>query len=332
MLSICVSLLCNGALADHVRFDNENHLQGELKRLERGELYFKTAGTDTISIEWNHVDALSSTQQLEIELDDGTLYYGTLAATGHVGEVEVQQQAGAIALNMSSIVKMTQIEDEFRERFDGSISAGVNLTQANNYESYNLGIDLDYVTRKYVSSLDISSRINQSDQTNKAEQSDLSVRSSRRLRNRWYTGGLLTLDRNEELGIDLRSSIGITVGKSVVHNNSQNLHIDGGLLYTEEKISGYNQNNESEEAFIGLSWDVFRYDEPEFDLSTRLVAIPSISESGRTRARLDVTLRWEMIEDLYWRLSFQGSYDNQPPGEDASTTDYSVVSGLAYDF
>ena len=39
-----------------------------------------------------------------------------------------------------------------------------------------------------------------------------------------------------------------------------------------------------------------------------------------------------MIEDLYWRLSFQGSYDNQPPGEDASTTDYSVVSGLAYDF
>jgi hypothetical protein len=227
---------------------------------------------------------------------------------------------------------MTQIEDEFRERFDGSISAGVNLTQANNYQSYNLGIDLDYVTRKYVSSLDISSRINQSDQTDKAEQSDLSVRSSRRLRNRWYTGGLLTLDRNEELGIDLRSSIGITVGKSVVHNNSQNLHIDGGLLYTEEKISGSNQNNESEEAFIGLSWDVFRYDEPEFDLSTRLVAIPSISESGRTRARLDVTLRWEMIEDLYWRLSFQGSYDNQPPGEDASSTDYSVVSGLAYDF
>ena len=55
-------------------------------------------------------------------------------------------------------------------------------------------------------------------------------------------------------------------------------------------------------------------------------------QGERTRARLDVTLRWEMIEDLYWRLSFQGSYDNQPPGEDASTTDYSVVSGLAYDF
>lgn len=180
--------------------------------------------------------------------------------------------------------------------FDGSISAGVNLTGADDYESYNFGLDMTYTTKKYVSSLNASSRFNRSADTPESEQSNLNIRSSRRLKNRWYTGGLLIFDRNEELGIDLRSSIGVTVGKSVRHTNSQILHIDGGLL-----------------------------------LSTSLVAIPSISESGRVRAELDVTLKWEIIDDLYWQLSFQGSYDNEPPSVDASTTDYSVISGLAYD-
>jgi hypothetical protein len=39
------------------------------------------------------------------------------------------------------------------------------------------------------------------------------------------------------------------------------------------------------------------------DLSARLKAFPSITESGRTRAQLDLSLRWEVITDLFWDLS-----------------------------
>ena len=329
----CIGLLLLGAnaLAGEVRFDGQNHLLGEFKRIERGMLYFKTPGTDTISIEWDHVDSLSSPKNLEIELDDGQILYGSIEAAAIKGHISIRQADSTESLPTMKVVRATEIEDDFRERFDGSISAGVNLAGANDYESYNFGLDMTYTTKKYASSVNASSHANRSADTSKSEQSNLNIRSSRRLKNRWYTGGLLIFDRNEELGIDLRSSIGVTVGKSVRHTNSQILHIDGGLLYTQEEITGSLDKNDSQEAFLGLGWEVFRYDEPELDLSTSLVAIPSLSESGRVRAELDVTLKWEIIDDLYWQLSFQGSYDNEPPSVDASTTDYSVISGLAYD-
>ena len=326
-----LALLCTEALAGQVQFDGQNSLQGELKRLERGMLYFKTPATDTISIEWDNVDSLSSPKNLEIELDDGRILYGSVEAAEAQGQISIRQADGTESLPMASVVRLTEIEDEFRARFDGSISAGVNLTGANDYESYNFGLDTTYTTKNYVSSLNASSRANRSADTAKSEQSNLNIRSSRRLKNRWYTGGLLIFDRNEELGIDLRSSIGVTVGKSVRHTNSQILHLDGGFLYSQEEITGSPDKNDSQEAFLGLGWEIFRYDDPELDLSTSLVAIPSLSESGRVRAELDVTLKWEIIDDLYWQLSFQGSYDNEPPSVDASTTDYSVISGLAYD-
>ena len=330
----CIGLLLLGAnaLAGEVRFDGQNHLLGEFKRIERGMLYFKTPGTDTISIEWDHVDSLSSPKNLEIELDDGQILYGSIEAAAIKGHISIRQADSTESLPTMKVVRATEIEDDFRERFDGSISAGVNLTQSNDYESYNVGIEATYTTRKYYSSLDISSRRNQSDSSANAEESSLQFRSSRILKKRRYTGGLLSLYSNEALGIDLRSSLGIALGKDFIHTNSKILRLEAGLLYTHEDIADVSDTQKSEEAFVGAHYEWFRYDEPELDLTAQLDVIPSLSESGRVRADLDVTLRWEMVDDLYWKLSFSGNYDNQPPSEGASKTDYSLISGLAYDF
>ncbi len=307
-------------------------MQGELKRLDRGELYFKTPGTDTISIEWNHVDGVSSSKNLEIELDNGTILHGVVEPNETIGHVSIRHDGGTDLVAMSSVVRLTEIEDEFRERFDGTASAGVNLTKANNYENYSLGLDLTYTTKKYVSNLDLSSRINRSDDTAKSEQSSLQIRSSRKWKKRRYTGGLLGFERNEELGIDLRSSVGISAGKSLKHTNSKIFHVDGGLLATREEIAGSSDSNNSREAFVGARYEWFRYDDPQLDLATQLVVIPSLTESGRVRGNFNLTFRWEMVDDLYWRVSYQQDYDSDPPGDASAKSDYTLFSGLAYDF
>ncbi len=329
---IGLPLLCAAASADEVRFDGQNVMQGELKRLDRGELYFKTPGTDTISIEWNHVDGVSSSKTLEIELDNGAILYGVIEPTDSQGQVSIRHDDGTDLVAMSSVVALTEIEDDIRERFDGTASAGVNLTKANNYESYNLGLDLTYTTRKYVSSLDVSSHVNSSDDTPKSEQSSLQIKSSRKWKKRRYTGGLLAFERNEELGIDLRSSIGISVGKSLKHTNSRIFHVDAGLLVTKEEIAGSSDSDNSREAFVGARYEWFRYDDPQLDLTTQLVVIPSLTESGRVRGNFNLTFRWEMIDDLYWRLTYQQDNDSDPPGGGSTKSDYTLFSGIAYDF
>jgi len=331
-LCIGIPLLCGAAVADEVRFDGQNVMQGDLKRLDRGKLYFETPGTNTISIEWNHVDGVSSSKTLEIELDNGDILYGVIEPTDSQGQVSIRHDDGADLIAMSSVVALTEIEDDIRERFDGTASAGVNLTKANNYESFNLGLDLTYTTRKYVSSLDISSHVNRSDDTPKAEQSSLQLKSSRKWKKRRYTGALLAFERNEELGIDLRSSIGISVGKSLKHTNSRIFHVDGGLLVTKEEIAGSSDSDNSREAFVGARYEWFRYDDPQLDLTTQLVVIPSLTEPGRVRGNFNLTFRWEMIDDLYWGLTYQQDNDSDPPGDGSSKSDYTLFSGLAYDF
>jgi len=186
-LSLCcigLPLIGATALADEVRFDGQNVMQGELKRLDRGELYFKTPGTGTISIEWNHVDEVSSSKNLEIEFDNGDILYGVIEPTDSQGQVSIRHADGTDLVAMSSVIRLTEIEDRIRDRFDGTASAGVNLTKANNFESYNLGLDMTYTTKRYVSSLDSSSNINSSDDTPKTEQSSLKISSSRKWKKR----------------------------------------------------------------------------------------------------------------------------------------------------
>ena len=328
---IGLSVLSATASADEVRFDDQNVMQGELKRLERGKLYFKTPGTDTISIEWNHVDSVSSSKTFEIALENGDIKLGVVEPTEARSQISIRSKEGEQLVAISSVVRLTEIEDDLWERFDGSVSAGMNLTQQNNYESYNLGMDLTYNTLKYASSLDLSSNINRSDDTDSSEQSTLQIKSSRIWKERRYTGGLLNFDRNEALGIDLRSSLGIIVGKELKHTNSKIVFVEGGLLFTKEDIAGSSNTNNSREAYFGAHYEWFRYDDPQLDLTTELVVIPSLTQSGRVRGNFNLTLRWEIVDDFYWRVTYQQNADSDPPGEGAANSNYTLFTGIAYD-
>lgn len=329
---ICLPLICAIAAAGEVRFDGDNRMLGEFKKLERGKLYFKTAATDTIQIDWDHVDSVRSSKHLEIELTDGRLLYGELGPGKTRGQLEIHEEDGTTSLANLDVVRMTEIEDSVRDRFDASVSAGMNLTKVNSYENYSFGLEMSYTTKKYVSSADGSYRLNRSEDSADAEESSLKIRSSRRWRNRYYTGGLIDLYSNAELGVDLRSSIGASVGRDFVNSNSKIFHMEGGLLYTTEDAATSNDSNSSTEAFLGARFELFRFDDPELDLTAQLVGIPSLTESGRIRATANITLRWEMVEDLYWILNYSENYDSDPPGQTESNDDYNLYSGLAYDF
>ena len=59
---------------------------------------------------------------------------------------------------------------------------------------------------------------------------------------------------------------------------------------------------------------------------------PSFTNSGRVRAELDIDFTWELISDLFWRLSFYNSYDSDPVVVDAENNDYGVTTSLGWSF
>jgi hypothetical protein len=150
--------------------------------------------------------------------------------------------------------------------------------------------------------------------------------------NRWLTGAVIRLDRNDELGLDLRTSVGVGGGRILSQTNNTTLQLTGGVQLSRENVSAGVSDEDTVEAFGSLNWDWFRYDTPELDLSTNLQIFPNLSDSGRVRAEFDISLKWEMIEDLFWELSFYDSYDSDPVVLDAEKNDYGIVTSVGWEF
>ncbi|RZV34456.1 MAG: DUF481 domain-containing protein [Chromatiales bacterium] len=318
--------------SDVLTIVNGDRLTGEVKSLERGKLRFDTSATGTIPIEWDEVAFLTSNQNIQVETVSGDRYLGRLISRDRQGFVNVGTEIDSVEIAMESIVLMTPIEERGIDRFDGDITAGFNFAKASEVRQAQLGFELQARTETRIFGLDAASVTSDSQDNESSQRHSLDLTYQRLWPKRWLTGALVRLERNDELDLDLRTSIGVGGGRNVLQTNTATLSLTGGLQLSRENLSGNVTDEDTVEAFATLNWDWFRYDTPELDLSTTLQIIPNLTDAGRVRAELDISLRWEVIADLFWQLEFYDSYDSDPVVEGAEENDYGVITSLGWDF
>ena len=66
------------AKTDVVVLINGNAVTGEVKSLDFGSLSYSTDSMGTVNIDWEDIVTVTSEQSLQIELTDGTRYFGKL--------------------------------------------------------------------------------------------------------------------------------------------------------------------------------------------------------------------------------------------------------------
>jgi putative salt-induced outer membrane protein YdiY len=67
-------------------------------------------------------------------------------------------------------------------------------------------------------------------------------------------------------------------------------------------------------------------------LDSDLIVYPSITESPRYRISADMALTTKISSRFAIKLSGYLNYDSRPPEASATSTDYGVVTSLAYQF
>ena len=333
-LASVLLLASQGAAAgtDVVEFINGDRLTGEAKSLDRGRLKFDKNATGVISIEWSEIAFLSVSESVQVETQDGDRYFGPLRRSENAQEIIVETEKGTIRLEGDTVVAIDQIDGVGLRNIDLSVSVGFNYTNASNVTQFNVGFDSAYRTRKRILSGSFASSISNSTGNDVSQRQSLSVNYTRLRANRWLNDGGLSFDRNDELGLNLRTSLSAGGGRILLQTNSSNLVLKGGLKATRENSVDQPEDLDSLESYGLIDWEWFRYDSPKLDLSTSLEIIPSLTESGRVRGEFSITLNWEVIGDLSWQLDFYDSYDNKPQSESTSKNDYGVTTSLSYDF
>ena len=337
---LLVSLVGLGATAqaapktDVVVLVNGDRITGEVKSLEYNQLKLSTSNMGTIYIEWDKVASLKSDQYLLLERIDGTRYYGQLMAGEGESKLRVRHKEGEPAqlVEMRSVVRAQPIEGgDFIDRLDGYVSAGFDFAKANNRNSIDLAGGLSSRTRVRAWAIDGSANLTDDSTGATSERYQLqgSYRQFTRLRD--FYQGFGGFDRNTELDLNLRTTVGGAYGRYFVQNNHSEWLGGLGLAYAHENYTG-GEVVDSVSGVLSTTFRVFRYDFPETDIAGTLTLLPSLTESGRYRAEGDLRAKYEFVDDLYFEFKVYGSYDSKPPLSESEQSDYGITTSLGYSF
>lgn len=310
---------------------NGDHITGEIKKLEYGMLEYSTDSMSKIYIEWKDVRRLTSTSFFEVEIKNGSRYFGRFDEPVRDGALVVAQATGAVQLEMLEVVRVRPIKQTFWSRMDGSLSAGLNYTRASEVLQASFSFDTTYRHAHWESTFKLSSIITRQEGRDDQNRDDLSIDYIRFLKNRYFAGGVLAFQRNTELGIAFRTLVGGVAGRHLVQTNRQDFALGGGLATNYEETTSDSDAQQSLEAVATLVWRRYKFDTPKQNLTMSLTVFTGLTGGRRLRGSFDTNWRQEIVvKDFFLNIQLYDNYDSDPPTEDAGNNDFGIILSLGW--
>jgi hypothetical protein len=325
------------ANTDVIVLKNGDRVTGEILELEYGLLRLETDDMGTINIEWSAIASLDSQYTFDVQRAGGRQYAGVIATSEDGGDLVIRDELGEEAVPLSSVVRVTELETGFWQRVSGSMSVGFNYTKSTGIRTGSINVSSQYQAEQLKATLDISAYETSSPDTEPSARENLTSTVQFQRERPSFLMLLNSLERNDELGIDARLTTGGGLARYFAQDQDSELMLFVGAVanqeWTNDEAEAIDEDDsqQSLEGVLGASWRIFRFNDPEVSLASTAYLYPSLTEQGRHRGTLDVSLRREIISDLYFDISFYESYDSDPPSG-GETTDYGIVTSLGYKF
>jgi hypothetical protein len=334
--ALAALLLSTDAIArpknDVIYLLNGDRITGEIVDLAHGELTVKTSSLGTIEIEWPDVARIDSPYTFSVETNANVRYYGSIGAAPESGGILVTTRSDQVVLKVGEVARIGQLEAKFIESLNGSISLGFDQTKSSDTSTLTSGFDIEYRTEKFNASLYGSYTANKTPAEGTFTQYRIqNTNQFLRPGDRFWLS-LASFESNEEQGIDGRLLLGGAAGKYHFRTQDSELSTYAGVAFTQEWASLSSDDQQSAEGVLGLAWKVFRFRAPETILTSNLLVLPGLTETGRYRAVADISLSYEIVNNLDFVLSLDSNYDSDPPTAGSDNVDYSLSTSLAYKF
>jgi hypothetical protein len=310
---------------------NGDVMTGEFKQLQRGKVEYDTDAASTIYVKWTRVLTARTDKRFEIDLEDGSKYFGGLAQGDKPNEVRIVADQDTLVVATESIVRMERIKKTFWRRLDGSINLGASYTQQSNQTSLNFSTDITYKKGLDNFSFSLSTSLSRQDGTDDITSLNTIFTYQREFGERWFYGGLVSGQTNSQLDLELRGSVGAVAGRYLVQSNKVDLTFGAGLSYARERFT----DQEGDNALQGLlvtDFEFFSWGALDTDLSSQLAVIPVLNQSGRWRIGFNLSLSREIVNNFYLSVGLDEQFDSQPPTVDTEKNAFSVTTSFGWSF
>jgi hypothetical protein len=331
-LALLVGVTADAAAAktDVVVLRNGDRLTCEVTQMRQGKLQVKTDDAGTISIEWDKIASVTTVDQYEVTLRDGSQLLGRLRP-GTAGRTLAVEGIGGIASPaMSEVASFEQIKKTFWDRIDGSFDLGGSYTKSSGVADLAFNADARYRRPKYAMSAKLSANLtHQSAEPDNARYSLVSTYS--RYRDSWIVSTLGLFEGNRDLGFTFRGTLAESVGRYLSRTSHAELLFAGGMAVGRELPvdTGAVTNID---AMAAASLSVFTYDYPTTRIDLTLLSFPSLDDPGRVRLNADAKVKREIFHDFFISFSGYDTYDNRPKSASAKQNDLGVALSFGWTF
>ncbi len=317
--------------ADVVRLANGDHITGEVKNLNRGQLELSTDDVGTIYFEWDKVVSLSAVGQFDVTTTDGRRFLGGLAA-GDPKTLVIVEVATRVPLPMIEVATITPIGASFWKKLDGSFDMGFSYTKSSEVSTLNVNSSTLYRRPAFEGRLTASATLTTNgDDGQRDDRGSIQASYVRYRGQRLFVASAVGFDSNESLGLLLRSQVAVAVGPRLINNNRAQLSIAGGIAANDERNvdAAPTQNLE---ALFTFRQSYYRYDRPKTNIDTSFQYYPSLTNWGRQRIQLDASARREVLKDFFLAINMFDTFDSRPPSPDAAKNDVGVSFSIGWSY
>lgn len=333
LAAVCL-LVASPAVAqktDVIVLFNGDRVTCEIRSYDSGRLQVKTDIASDIAIKWNKIVSITSNKQFEVETTDGLTHYGTLAPSTPPGQLVIAADRASDTVDFMSVVRISPIYQSFWRRWQGSFDLGFNYTQANHYFQFTLDGDAAFRRPTFELSTNLSMFFTSQEGVPSNQRATWTLQYEKFLKDRWLVVGFGGVDRNIQLGLDWRYSLGAGGGKDLVFTNRTRLTAIAGLVgMHEQPVTGESTNDLA--AVVAAQFSSFTYDFPKITLGASVSVIPYLTQSGRVRVNFNGMVKREIARDFYLSLSIFDNFDNRDPSTGQAKNDWGPVLSIGYSF
>ena len=310
-------------------------LVGEIKGFDEGVVIIETGYSDKdFNVEWDKVIAINTKQMFLIITSSGDRLFGKLVSTKEDPKIVMimDEEAGNPVVKMDEIVFFKEVDDTFWKRLDFKISAGYTLTKANDSHQFSGELKAGYISSLFKYDLNfgaIRTVQTSEDITTKVSRTSGGFGILYFILKDWFAIVRSDLLQSSEQKLDLRAITKGGLGHYAVKTNKMNLGFAAGIAWNyEDYLDLESLDRNSAEAFLAAEYKIF--DLGDLDLSTSVIAYPSLTEKGRFRTDFNFDIEYEFSFDLFIKLGYVLNYDNQP-AEGASSEDYVLTTTIGWE-
>lgn len=318
---------------DSLLLENNNSIVGELKKMEKGVVTMKTAYSDSdFKIKWKEIKKISTKSEYLISIRKGKLYNGKLYSKVNDTVSIIKNKDTLLTVPIKNIVFLDEMNPGFLSKFSGSLSVGYNFAKAENLSELSIRSRLGYRAKRWRLQAKYNDIRSSRKDTNPVERLDAVLSYQYYLKNNWYTVTEVSFFSNTEQNIKLRTLAMLGIGKYLIQTNRMYWGLQLGANYNNENfdaLAGEKKSQNSGELFLGTELSL--YDFKDFNLLSKAVVYPSLTESKRWRLDYSIDLKYDLPLHFFIKLGFTFNYDNKPVAK-SSQTDYIFQTTIGWDF